>query len=169
MSSASTNSVLLELIELSFLFVDVMMVDNYPGDWVSPMCTLKWVRTSWYPSNHHLKMMVLCLRRVSGISGVPRRYLIMWTSLFQSYSSGAVNCVIRNDTAVCMYGLYFLAENSFLKYFCYKYWILSSQEQWHYLKYWIIRGLSQDFHFSKRAFIWEHHEKGTQIYQQCFE
>ena len=56
------------------------MVGLFTSDWDAPMFPLKLECTPLDVSIRHLTLVVLSASRVSGSSGMSRRYLNMWTS-----------------------------------------------------------------------------------------
>ena len=83
--------------------MDVLTVNNFTGDWVDPVCTLQPRCTPLDTTTHQLTILVLSTHRVSGIYGVPSSYPIIWNSLLELSSYGALTSVLINNTAECWF------------------------------------------------------------------
>ena len=99
-SSDPTSSVSVDLWELSFCFVELIMGNPLPKD--NPPLEfphiLGWTESD--ASTHHFKIPLLLALRIRDSVRMPLVYIIMWTILAQSSRSGARNLVIRNATPV---------------------------------------------------------------------
>jgi hypothetical protein len=112
--STPTSSYSVELLVLSFCFVEFTMGKPRPIDRPPPVCPCILGCVAKEPSIHHLMMLLPLALRVNGSCLVPLRYLIICVNFSQSSLSGFVTRIVRKATAVQVSGLaHLVAYNVF--------------------------------------------------------